>query len=1006
MNTGTRGSVAADERVTIERLPRAAWAVAIVLGLCVVYVVLQVAYVRPYLWPAGHGARLAGDSRFAGGSDERTQLLARPPAIDDHPIGGTIVRDVLPGSPAAAAGLRQGDTILRQTNLGTGATTDLSGLTMAEAPVQIAVWRDSYRVALHGDLKVLVERADGASVELTLARRPVWSSDAGIRAEWARRHLGATVMLVVFFAGAVALFSLRTTDVTAAYCALALVLSGLGAGGSLMGAERIFPAPIAAVLTVFAWTAGPLAFPSIALAILYFPSKSRTLVERPWLHAVPFIAAAPMLAMSLATGLYLAGLDAALPWAVVDAARPAVYFASFTVALAVNVLAVCEGVTRYRRRSAQDRRRIRLAMYAVVPGVLAYVIKVGLPIGGVLTGRAAPEVPWWAAAFLQLLILLPAVGVTHAVAVHRVLGPRVVLRRSLQYALARRTLGIAAAIPFTALTVSLVQARHRTLSDIVRGAPLFYVTLIVFCGAALKYRDRTRAWLDQRFFRDEYDARKILVSLANRVRFETDPSDLSSMVVGQIDEALHPHAVAILASGIEEGKVLQIAGLHAAVDPLALAGPLVSMLRWSDEPLEVALDDPRSPARRLPPDEQDWLRRAGAVLLVPVLGQQRALVSIILLGERRSEEPYTAEDRELLASIAAQVGLGLDVARLRRRMVESGATPPVDRTTQMTAAAPALVECLQCGRCEEEAMALCPSDGTPLARVPGIPHVIENKFRIDQRIGRGGMGAVYRARDVRLDRDVAIKVVRAELLGDPDARRRFRREAQLVARLQHPSIVSIFDFGTFPDGGAYLVMELVRGEDMRRVLTREGRLPVTRATRILSNVCAAIDAAHREGVLHRDVKPENILLAGSETDVKVLDFGVAKLVASGGDDRGPEGAAGTVLTVEGTIVGTPAYMAPERLRGEPLDARSDVFSLGVLAFEMLTGELPFGRGTLADIVLRQAHGVPPLAAQDGRPAEMTPALERAVQAALEPDPARRPVSPAAFASLVQSAINL
>jgi len=290
--------------------------------------------------------------------------------------------------------------------------------------------------------------------------------------------------------------------------------------------------------------------------------------------------------------------------------------------------------------------------------------------------------------------------------------------------------------------------------------------------------------------------------------------------------------------------------------------------------------------------------------------------------------------------------------------------------------------------------------------VPGIPRVVEHKFRIDQRIGRGGMGAVYRARDVRLDRDVAIKVVRADLLASPEARRRFRREAQLVARLQHPSIVSIFDYGTLQDGGAYLVMELVRGEDLRRILTREGRLPAARAARILSNVCGAIDVAHRAGILHRDLKPENVLMTGSESEIKVLDFGVAKLLAAADDERRADGNPSTMVTVEGTIVGTPAYMAPEQLRGEPLDARSDVFSLGVLAFEMLTGELPFGRGSLADIVLRQARGVPPLRADGAGGHEIAPALETAVQAALQLDAALRPVSPTAFAGLVQSALGL
>ena len=166
----------APDRVAIARVPLTARGVALVLLLSLIYLVLQLALVRPYLWPAGHGARLAGDSRFAGGSDERAQLLARPPAIDDHPIGGTIVRDVLPGSPAAEAGLRQGDEILALRNASTGAAVDLSGMMMAEAAEQLAIWRDAYRLGLHGDLQVRFQRADGAPAEVTIERRPFWRS--------------------------------------------------------------------------------------------------------------------------------------------------------------------------------------------------------------------------------------------------------------------------------------------------------------------------------------------------------------------------------------------------------------------------------------------------------------------------------------------------------------------------------------------------------------------------------------------------------------------------------------------------------------------------------------------------------------------------------------------------------------------------------------------------------------------------------------------------------------
>ena len=187
------------------------------------------------------------------------------------------------------------------------------------------------------------------------------------------------------------------------------------------------------------------------------------------------------------------------------------------------------------------------------------------------------------------------------------------------------------------------------------------------------------------------------------MRFETDPADLATMVVNQLDEALHPLMTAILVSGIDEGRLSPVTVLHGSAEPLPLEGGLVSMLRWSDEPLEIVLSDPRSPARRLPPEEREWLECTGAVLLVPVVGQDRALIAVIALGERRSEEAYTAEDRA-----AARQHRRADGARLRRRAAAAAgataSTDDADRDAHRDAAAPPIepmMECPRCGRCEE-----------------------------------------------------------------------------------------------------------------------------------------------------------------------------------------------------------------------------------------------------------------------------------------------------------------
>ena len=428
--------------------------------------------------------------------------------------------------------------------------------------------------------------------------------------------------------------------------------------------------------------------------------------------------------------------------------------------------------------------------------------------------------------------------------------------------------------------LSLVRQRDLSLTEIVTGRPLFYAVGIGLLVLARKYRERAERWLDRRFFRAEYDAREILMSLAGRLPFETDPSELVALVIHHVDSALHPESVAVLAE-VHPGRFETIGSRPAGLAPMPAGGGLSTVLRWSREPFEVVLDDDRSSAARLPTDDRAWLAAANVALLVPLLSgntNEPTLTGVLALGPKQSDEPYAREDRALLAAIAAQMALSLDVSRVRRRaMTPTGPVPLLDTAPTIGAGEPTLGVCPRCQRCVELAKATCPDDGTALVPVPGLPPIVDGKYRVDAQVGRGGMGAVFKARDVRLDRDVAVKVVRADLLASPDARVRFRREAQVVARLQHPAVVAVFDYGTFADGAAYIVMEYVRGEDLRQRLRRTPVLPVDEVVALIGGVAAGVQAAHDASVLHRDLKPENILLPENGTGPKVLDFGVAKL---------------------------------------------------------------------------------------------------------------------------------
>ena len=256
------------------------------------------------------------------------------------------------------------------------------------------------------------------------------------------------------------------------------------------------------------------------------------------------------------------------------------------------------------------------------------------------------------------------------------------------------------------------------------------------------------------------------------------------------------------------------------------------------------------------------------------------------------------------------------------------------------------------------------------------PDVVAGKYRIGRLLGGGGAGAVYRARDPSSQTEAAVKIIPASDLPDEAARMQLAEHGRTVAGVRHPAIVPVIDSGVLPDGNGYVVMELVDGEDLRSLLLREGTVEAAHTAAIVSSVAEGLEAAHRTGMLHLDLKPENILLPAVPAEA------VARLV-----DFSAPGAL---------VMGTPAYMAPEQLRGEAVDARSDVFALGVIAYEMLSGRLPFGRGSAADVVLAQARGVPSMDA--GLPA----ALARAIRAALDEDADRRPATPQAFAHLVSA----
>jgi len=310
--------------------------------------------------------------------------------------------------------------------------------------------------------------------------------------------------------------------------------------------------------------------------------------------------------------------------------------------------------------------------------------------------------------------------------------------------------------------------------------------------------------------------------------------------------------------------------------------------------------------------------------------------------------------------------------------------------------------CATCGTEYPDDQKFCPKDGSALrstAQGNLVGSVIADRYHIVKKLGEGGMGAVYLGEHVKMHRKSAIKVMSQGMANDPDAIARFNREAANAARITHPNVCAIYDFGETTDGVIYLAMEFIEGEALTDVIAREGALPPARAGRILAQTADALQAAHDLGIVHRDLKPDNIMIArardGSDV-VKVVDFGIAK--AMGGEE-------GQKVTKTGLVVGTPEYMSPEQLSGDTLDGRSDIYSLAIVLYRMLTGVLPFQADSAQETMIKRLTD-DPIPLNDARPGLSFPTrLQDVMDRALARMPGDRYASAAQFGSDVTEAVS-
>jgi eukaryotic-like serine/threonine-protein kinase len=594
---------------------------------------------------------------------------------------------------------------------------------------------------------------------------------------------------------------------------------------------------------------------------------------------------------------------------------------------------------KYRRADPVERRRLGVLLLGGGVGAAA-----GGPIalafwrGSETTLFASPAV-----AVATLGLLAVPLSFAYATLRHRLFDVSFIIRQGVRYALARRMLLSIVPIVLVAMAADIYWHRDRSIGAQFGARAPLYGGLAVLALVATRQRQRWLEGLDRRFFRERYDAQRLLHHVIEDVSRAGSLQQAATLVVEQIERALHPQFVTLLSRAADGESYRMIATAPPSAGPAALpsGAKLCALARLLGKPLDLSSAGAAWLAERLPPAEAAMVGEIGLDLLVPIDGGRGRSDAILALGARRSEEPYAGEDQQLLWTIAESLAV-----------LGGREHPGPGRDT-------AFGECPKCGTCYDSGLSICACDAAALT-VVGLPRLLSQRYRLEQRLGRGGMGVVYAASDTSLDRSVAVKVLREELVGDRESAARFEREARIAASFSHPNVVTVFDFGVVGESRAFLVMERLEGTTLRDEISR-GPLERGRVRGIMRGVCGAVDAAHRRHLIHRDLKPENVFLAqgdGAESP-KILDFGIAKALS--GSRR-----SGEHETTMGVLLGTRQYMAPEQLRGESPDPSWDVWALALITHEMLTGYHPFASLAIG----LTGGGVPtaqPMAGRDSGP---------------------------------------
>lgn len=671
------------------------------------------------------------------------------------------------------------------------------------------------------------------------------------------------------------------------------------------------------------------------------------------------------LALIGANLLSVAVPDPPAPLRLVFRYQPGTLYWLVVMALALPTLVLMP--LRDRHASRTEQRRVRVLLFGFAIGASPIVLFSLLDAVGLMENRALFVASTWVV--YPSLIAVPFLT-AYSVLVDRALDVRLLVRRAMQYALARYTLIGATALPAALIVVFVFVNRGTSVADLFSGGEAIVLVLLALtAGVTLRVRDRLVAALDRRFFREQYDARRILRGLVDEAREAVSASSLARLLVRQLDRAIHPTVVSVLLSRRTDGWFV---GEQIGVRPLAPDGPLVTSLARTAGVRDLSRS--RVPTSA---EESAWLTDHGVRLVAPLLGKANALLGVVALGEKRSELPYTAEDRELIGAIASTASVSLENLTLFERgapmhsMPQKGVEPSPAR------------ECLSCA-------AVQGTDGDCCRQCKGalrdaqLPAVLAGKFRVVRRLGAGGGGTVYLADDDTLGRRVALKALHTRTV---EGSIRLQREARALATSSHPNLAVLFETETW-QARTILVLEYLPGGSLAHRL-EFGPLDPRRSLRVGCEIAEALSYLHYRGWLHRDVKPSNVGFT-EEGTAKLLDFGLVQMMgaaATGSDVDAADGARpGPAIT--GPVPGTIPYLSPAAARGEPPTARDDLWGLAVLVCESITGINPFRGTTAASTLARIIEGRPIWPPPDSF--ARTPALEALLRRSLSPDPRDRP----------------